>query len=303
MAPTRYTTRQVARLLKLQEHQIRAYVRSGVITGGRTELCPLGRGTGQRLRFDFRDLAVLKTARKLLAAGLPAIRVQHALTVLKSQLPADEPLCAVGIAVEGGQIVVTRRDVRWEPESGQAHLALPQQAPPEPKPETPPPVRRTLAEILHAKKLRDSLMGPEAAHKGADDWFNLGIDLDEHDPDGAYESYLRALAHNPEHVEAMINIGRLCSESGDDNRAAAYFRQAIRVLPTQPVAHFNLAVTMHDLGDLEAAREEYSAALHNDPDFADAHFNLATLLEEIGDSSTAKQHMDAYQSVLQNHSN
>ena len=295
----RYTTREVAQLLKLPEYRIRAYVHLGVVSGGRDELRPQGRGSGRRLRFDFRDILVLKTARKLLAAGLPATKVERALAALKRQLGDEQPLTAVRVTIEDGVIVVSNGDIAWEPESGQGHLTFH-----EPDPAPAPPTsttQRTLAEVVRTKKIGAGLTNALGTAQNADEWFNLGLDLEEDDPDSAYEAYLRALACNPEHVEAMINIGRLCSEAGDDNRAAAYFRQATRVDPAHPVAHFNLAVTLHDRGDLDTARAAYQAALIHDPEFADAHFNLATLLEETGDHDGAVEHMQAYRHVLEGH--
>jgi tetratricopeptide (TPR) repeat protein len=292
----RYNTREVARLSKLSVRQVRGYVRSGVVTGGRAVAKPVGRGTGKRLRFEFRDILVLKAARKLLADGLPPARVERALAALRAQLPEAQSLSAVSVTVDGGLVVVSDGDVHWEPESGQARLALRN---PASKIELPgPSARDELAQVLHSKKLPLAPMHAPGDVCSADGWFDTGLGAEDDDPDRAYEAYLRALACDPEHVEAMINIGRLCSEAGDDQRAAAYFRQATRCDPVHPVAHFNLAVTMHDHGAFEAALSAYSAALIHDPDFADAHYNLAALLDEMGDHDGAAEHMEAYRSVL-----
>jgi tetratricopeptide (TPR) repeat protein len=252
------------------------------------------------LRFDFRDVLVLKTARELLLAGLAPARVQQALAALKMQLPADRPLSAVRVTIEGGAIVVSDGNVHWEPESGQARLVFAGEQPRANRPALTA-TQRTLAEVVRSKKLGVELSAMGDASLTADEWFNLGLDLEEDDPDGAYEAYLRALAYNPEHVEAMINIGRLCSEAGDERRSTAYFRQATRVDPAHPVAHFNLAVTLHDSGELGAALASYQAAIASDTQFADAHFNLATLLKEMGDHDGAERHMQAYRQVVDNH--
>lgn len=288
----RYTTREVARLSNLSERQVRCYVRSGVVTAGRAEPKPVGRGTGKRLRFDFRDILVLKAARRLLHEGLPPARVERALAALRSQLPETQPLSAVNVSVEGDLVVVSDGDVHWEPESGQARLALRDPVPEGERSE--PTARNELAHVLRNKKLPLAAMHEPGDVCSADGWFDTGLDNEDDDPNRAYESYLRALACDPEHVESMINIGRLCSEAGDDQRAAAYFRQATRADPVHPVAHFNLAVTMHDHGAFEAALSSYSAALIHDANFADAHFNLAALLDEMGDTDGAAEHMKAY---------
>ncbi len=292
----RYSTREVARLLDLPERRIRGWVRTGVVSGGRQDPCPSGRGTGAKLRFDFRDLLVLKAAGKLLAAGLTAARVEQALLALRRQLGPTRPLSALRLSVEGGQVLVSDGEVHWEPASGQARLTFPAPRPDRPAP--PSPEAQALRDVLQRKRLGVGLGPGGAEQRSADEWFNLGLDLEPDDPDAAYEAYVRALAANPEHVEAMINVGRLCSEAGDDSRAAAYFRQASRVNPGHPVAHFNLAVTLHDHGDLDGALHAYQAALIHDPQFADAHYNLATLLEQLGEPTAAAEHMAAYRAVL-----
>ena len=296
MESRRYTTREVARLLKLPEHRIRSYVYTGVVTGGRQELVPHGRGAGQRLKFDFRDILVLKTARKLLSAGLPPQKVERALVALKTQLHQGKPLSSLKVNVDGGRILVSDGEVHWEAESGQTRLDF---GPREVAAQGDQgfPSKDRLSEIVHAKKLGIGLAVQENPRRDADQWFNLGLDLETDDPDGAYEAYLRALACDPEHAEAMINLGRLCSEAGDTARSTAYFRQAIRVQPQHPVAHFNLAVALHDQKEHALALKAYTTALELDPKFADAHFNLATLLAEIGDHAGAEEHMESYRAV------
>jgi tetratricopeptide (TPR) repeat protein len=155
---------------------------------------------------------------------------------------------------------------------------------------TPPPAPMP---HLDANQLQDA-----AGIESADHWFDIALDLEDTDPQKAYEMYLRALASDPEHVEATINVGRLCSANGELQRAAAYFRQAIRVDAAHPVAHFNLAVTLHDLGELDGAVDAYRAALSQDPQFADAHYNLATLLEQQGQREAAMRHFAAYRNVI-----
>lgn len=298
----RYTTKEVSRLSELSERRVRSYVRAGVISGGRQDPRPRGRGTGKRLRFDFREILVLKAAQRLIAAGMTPTRVERALSTLRTQLPVGQPLSAVAVSVEGGRIVVSDGEVRWEAETGQARLGLEAAAGGGAErgsaSASEPTELPTAAVQLH--KLQLSAMAAVGDGRSADAWFDIGLRLEGGDPEGSYEAYLRALACDPEHVESMINVGRLCSEAGDDRRAAAYFRQATRVDPRHPVAHFNLAVTLHDNGALDGAKQAYSNALLHDPDFADAHYNLAALLEEIGDNAGAAKHYAAYENVIKN---
>ena len=290
-----YSTREVAKLLKLSEHRIRSYVRAGLVGRRDSEKTP----TRTPWRFDFRDLLVLRMAGRLLESGLPPARVQRALIALRRQLANQAPLSVAQLYSEDGKVVASDGSILWDAESGQCLLRfgadrLPEAIPlPMGKVAQHPPMPHIEASQLH----------DQASQESADHWFDAALELEEEEPQKAYELYLRALAADPEHVESTINVGRLCSANGELRRAAAYFRQAVRVDPAHPVAHFNLAVTLHDLGDLPGATAAYRAALAHDPQFADAHYNLATLLEQQGERDQAMQHFTAYRKVVRDLNN
>jgi tetratricopeptide (TPR) repeat protein len=278
-----YSTREVAKLLKVPEQRVREFVRAGVL-GPRTADKRSG------LRFDFRDVLVLRMAARLVANGLQPRRVKKALLLLRNQIRGDKPLSGLQLFAEGGRVLASDGKTLWEPESGQQHLrfeAAHEAEEPDAGP-TPAP------EPVTGRPSTDEPALPQTA----DGWFDLAMQLEDIEPHRAYEAYLKALEANPEHVDAYINVGRLCSAAGEFDRAAAFFRQAIRIDPTHPVAHFNLAVTLHDLGELEAARDAYRSALASDPHFADAHYNLAALLEQMGDRDGARRHRQLYDAVL-----
>ncbi|HET6347324.1 MAG TPA: tetratricopeptide repeat protein [Myxococcota bacterium] len=302
----------MARLVNMPEHRIRALARLGIVGTPSDAEPPMsdpdaeaappaaspGRGT-RAFRFDFRDLALLRTASKLLKQGLAPLRVQRALTRLKEQVAAEMPLSGAQIFSEDGKVLASDGSSMWDAESGQCLLRFAADRTPEAVPTalvlasaTPP------APLAGGSRPEPSLLPDVGGTETADYWFDLAIDCEEAEPQKAYEYYLKALACDPEHVEATINVGRLCSASGDPRRAAAYFRLASRMDPEHPVAHFNLAVTLHDMGDLRGAMASYRSALLHDPHFADAHYNLATLLEQQGEPEAAFKHFQAYRTVL-----
>lgn len=279
-----YSTREVAKLVNLPERRIRALARAGLVGPA---LDDRGR---QPLRFDFRDLQVLRAASKLVSEGLPPLRIQRALTALKRQLAGERPLSGTQLHHESGKLLASDGDGHWDPESGQCVLRFGANRRPELAPISLVPLPSVVAPAPEGQVPDDM--------ESADAWFDLALEHEDNAPQRAYECYLKALACDPEHVEATINIGRLCSASGDTRRAAAYFRLASRIDPAHPVAHFNLAVTLHDMGDLAGAVGAYRIALLHDPHFADAHYNLATLLEQQGEREEAFKHFKAYRSVL-----
>src|SRR2546430_7779459 len=89
---TGYTTEEVARLLGLSPAQIRSYTRAGFLSPARG-----GRGN---LRFTFQDLVLLKAAKGLLAARIPAAKIRGSLRRLKQQLPRGRALSELRITAE-----------------------------------------------------------------------------------------------------------------------------------------------------------------------------------------------------------
>ncbi len=350
-----YSTKEVAALLKLPEHRVRAYARAGLIGNRRViaaeqpgfeaqksvpqslpettqpvaEAAPQtdaidtlkherkGRGP---LRFSFRDLSVLRMAERLSTQGMSHGRIERTLRALRHGVPQEESLAGLKVTSEDGRLLASNGKMRWDAESGQyemlwqsAGASSGESAAPNPSSESDDSAQHSsnepypLATRLSAE--RAEVLAEAVAELGdeiatAQEWFEAGVSLeagigDSNEEDGgqpqrAYQAYLQTLACDPEHVEAMINIGRLCSAVGDGLKAAAYFRLAVRIDPDLAVAHFNLGVTLHDLGDEHGAIQAYAEAIHCDAEFTDAHYNLATLLEQLGDTAGARRHMELY---------
>lgn len=295
-----FSTGDVSKLLKLKEKDVRTYARQRAV----------GEQVEGRYRFDFGDLTVLRRCRDLIeeqaahatsdkkggdkkAGGLSHQRIARGLAALRHRLDGDRHLSALALLREGNRLKAEHAGIRWDAETGQAELPLPRPAGVVIPVPTPTPA---LISIDPAARGAGAGGGaePSGTEPSAQAWFETAMTLEETDPQQSYQSYLRVLALEPEHFEAMINIGRLCAAAGFTDRAAAYFRMAIRVVPAEPVAHFNLGVTLHDMGEVGKAMQAYRMALIHDPQFADAHYNLAALLEQTGDRQGALQHMAAY---------
>src|SRR5512143_2166093 len=101
-------------MLGLSPSRVRAWARDGLVSPRR--------GPRGELRFSFHDLVLLRTARDLLRARVPAARVKRALRRLRAQLPADRSLAAVRVTLEGDRVLVRDGGAAWQPESGQAVL-------------------------------------------------------------------------------------------------------------------------------------------------------------------------------------
>src|SRR2546425_488918 len=151
-----YTSRDVSRLLGLTVAQVRGFARDGFLSPGH--------GRRGELLFSFQDLVILRTAKGLVAARIPAQRIRGALRRLRAQLPRGRSLAELRIAAEGGRIIVSDGEATWSPESGQTQLDF---AVSELASRAAPMARRA---AKAARRVEQDL--------SAEDWYELGLELE-----------------------------------------------------------------------------------------------------------------------------
>lgn len=272
-----YGVKSAARLLDLTVSQVRSYARAGFLKPGR--------GPRGEYRFSFQDLLLLRTAKGLIAARIPPLRVKRALTRLADQLPADRPLTGLSITARGERVVVRDGDTVWNPDSGQSCFNF----------EIDDLARRAAP---HARREVARRFASAERHS-ANEWHDLGNDLETNAPDQAREAYRRALELDPNHVDTRVNLGRLLHEEGRLNAAEAHYRLALAARPDEPTALFNLGVCLEDQGRTDAAIETYLRTVDVDPACADAHYNVARLYEQRGDSVAALRFLKQYRDLTE----
>jgi tetratricopeptide (TPR) repeat protein len=272
-----YTASDVARMLDLSVGQVRSYARAGFLEPGR--------GSRGEYRFSFQDLVLMRTAKGLVSARIPAGRVRRALRELKRQLPHGRPLSGLQIQADGDRIVVREGGSIWNPVSGQTQFNFDVSE----LVEKVAPHARGVVE--DAEEIEDEL--------DAEDWYSLGVDLEAAAPNHAREAYRRALELDPLHAAARINLGRLLHESGQLRAAEAHYRLALTHGSTNGTALFNLGVSLEDLGRRREAMQAYREAIEAEPSFADAYFNLSRLLEKSGDSRGALRCLKTYRKLTE----
>ena len=167
---------------------------------------------------------------------------------------------------------------------GQLLLDFKVPAPPGTVPFAPRPARPAAA--------RDA--GERAGALAAADWFHFGCELEATSPAEAAGAYRRALALDPNHQDALLNLGRLQHEAGQLREAETCYRRVLAISPSEPVAAYNLGVALEDRGQLDQAAKAYEAALAADSENADACFNLAGVYERLGREPDAVRWLKEY---------
>ena len=269
-----YSTREVAELLGIDIARVRSLMRSGVVTPQRDN--------AGHAAFTFQDLVLLRTAKGLIDAKVPARRITKALQALANQLPTDRPLSAVRVQIDGDRVIVRDNASTWEPESGQTVLDF------------------SIKELGQkvAPLARDSVQRALRAASSADDLFQAALESEEIGSTAeAEKAYRNAIAADPAHVAAHINLGRMCHVGKALDEAERLYRRALELEPNHPTARFNLGVVLEDRGATADAIAEYLEAVRLDPRVADVHFNLARLYQQTGDQQAALRHFSRFRAL------
>jgi len=268
-----YSTREVAELLGISVQRVRALVRAGIVTPQQQ------RG---KSAFSFQDLVLLRTAKGLADANVPSRRILRSLKALSAQLPADRPLSAVRVRIDGDRVIVRDSNSSWEPESGQTVLDF---------------SIRELGEKV-ASLARESAQQSLSRAKNAEDLFQAALDSEQMGANADAESaYRSVLAAEPSHVCRTDQLGRLRHVARSLDEAENLYREALRLDPNHPTARFNLGVVLEDRGATTEAIEEYREAARLDPRVADVHFNLARLYQQAGDQQAALRHFSRFRAL------
>jgi tetratricopeptide (TPR) repeat protein len=267
-----YSVRDVERVLRLPRGTTRGLIKAGFVQPAR--------GARREYRFSFQDLIVLRTARALLEARIPAKRIRTSLESLRSNLPDSMPLSGLSISAVGEHVVVRDGERRWQADSGQYLLGL----------------DVSLENgVLHVVEHPGAAATEPAAER---DWFAEALALESTDPGAAAAAYAQAAEQDPHNVAAWINWGRLLHEQGRTQEAERVYRSALEAVGRDPLLLFNHAVLLEDLGRTAAALEAYKSALSEDPQLADCHYNLARLYQALGKQQHAIRHLGQYRRIV-----
>jgi tetratricopeptide (TPR) repeat protein len=125
---------------------------------------------------------------------------------------------------------------------------------------------------------------------------NYGVALaHEGNADAAMKEYYKALAIQPNMMEAQAALGNALHQQGRYYQALPHLRLAIRLNPESAQLHHTLAINLEDMGLHDEAIDELEEALEISPRFADAEYGLGSILQKQGNTDEALEH---YQKAL-----
>ncbi len=261
----RYTRREVARILGLEERQLAYWERLRLVRSRAR--------WGERF-YAFNDLVALQTIKHLAANRIPAARLRRALEAMEQRLGClRAPLSALRVWQRGGQVIVippAPYHQPFEPLSGQFVLPFQQSDAAE---KTTTVTSRT-----------------------AQEWFDMGMATDSRRETlpQAVEAYRRAIELAPKWVDARINLGTALYQMSELDEAKRAFDAALAIDEDSATAHFNVGCVLDDLEEYERAIHHLRRAAAIAPQHADTHFNLALALEKRGKAGKAREHWATY---------
>jgi DNA-binding transcriptional MerR regulator len=108
-----FSTRQVCRITGLSARQLGYWRKTGLLS-------PAMQTHGGHARYSFADLVSLKTASRLIDAGVSVQRIRQCLLSLSRFLPnTDTPLQELSLVATGDVVLVLRSDAAFDALTGQ----------------------------------------------------------------------------------------------------------------------------------------------------------------------------------------
>jgi len=261
---SRYSRRDVIRILHLQPNQLRAWERAGLISPAE--------------HYSFNDLTPLRILHGLRKKHLSTRKIRASVTAMQRITGVRNPLAEATPLPRGSRLDFRYRGQLFDPITRQ--LAFDFDAP------SPGPLR-----VLGA-----SDETPAARAASVPDLFLRAVQLEE-DPrtlDAAADLYRTILALRPDHAPAAINLGTIHYNRRDFALAEQLYRRATAADPEYALAFFDLGNVLDETMQLDGAIAAYQQAVALVPAYADAHYNLALAYERQGERRRALRHWLIY---------
>jgi tetratricopeptide (TPR) repeat protein len=265
-----YTRKEVRRLLKLDNRQLKSWERQQLIP--------------ELEQYSFSDLLTLKRLSNLRSEQAHPRQIRKAVQFLRDYLKESPQLDEdVKVYKDGRHVRIQIGKHRLEPDSGQllfdfaeAELNKLLQLP------------NSKSSSVIAERLRNKLE--------ADRWFEQGLHLEQTGApyDEIIAAYEKAAELDPTSAGARVNLGTVLFNGHAWSDAEASYKAAIEIDPHYALPHFNLGNLYDERGDTSEALYHYTEAIRIHASYADAHYNVALLYQSQGDVMNAVKHWRAY---------
>jgi tetratricopeptide (TPR) repeat protein len=266
-----FTRKEVCRLLKLDNRQLKSWERQGLIPEAHL--------------YSFSDLLVLKKLARLRSEHAHPRLVKQALQKIREVLRKLPDLERdVQVYKEGRRILIQIGKQKMEPASGQLVFDFAEEE------------INKLLQLPTSQKTGASIAERLRTKLEADQWFERGLELEQTGApyEQIIEAYQKAAELDPQSAGALVNLGTVFFNGHAWADAEAQYKRALELDPSYALAHFNLGNLYDERGDTQSALHHYQEALKHHAQYADAHYNLALLYQGLRDYLNSLRHWRAY---------
>ena len=253
-----FSTRAAARILAVSPDRIRYWVKRRLVK-------PTGK-RGNRYRFAFNDLLIMRMAKELLPSRRHLEPFRRCFDGIRRHFDTQRPVTSLKLQNEDGRILVRDREVVFEADSGQLLLPFGFERP--------------------AGKVEDSF-GPARVRERFDEAKRLA----ESDPLRALMLYSDLIGREPRNFDLHLKMSALLEREGDLVGAIRHAQAAALLVPANAEVHLKLGLLYRKREDFELALQSFVRATECDPLAVEAHRNLAELYDRLGRKRDALRHL------------
>jgi MerR HTH family regulatory protein/Est1 DNA/RNA binding domain len=253
-----FSTRAAARILAVSPDRIRYWVKRRLVKPAWKR--------GQRYRFGFNDLIVMRMAKELLPSRSHLEPFRRCFAKVRGFYEPGRPVTSFRLQNDDGRILVRDGEVVFEADSGQLMLRF----------EAPPPAGTV-----------EDRFGPARVRERFDEAKRLA----ESDPLRALMLYSDLLGREPRNFELHMRMAALLEREGDLTSATRHLLGAAVVAPANAEVHLKLGMLYRRREEENNAIQSFLRAVECDPLALEAHRNLAELYERVGRKRDALRHM------------
>lgn len=136
-----------------------------------------------------------------------------------------------------------------------------------------------------------------------DQTFNLAIQNHQNSNFRAAQNYYqKVLTIDPNHYDALNNLGTLFIKFKENQKAKECFEKAIKINPSNLNVHKNLGLLFKELNQNQKAKECFEKVIKIDPDHVHTHFILGIIYNELNKNQKAKESFEKVIKINPNYS-